>query len=190
MITYIFQSEDKSIDIHILTDACKGNDKSIITQNPVGKGLDSFVTLGFPYVNGVQVNEKDLVTFAHQNILNLYRFDENFPSNGTQLIGPIIEEWDYVFTVSPRMVRFTGQNQIEHIEVVSTKQRKLNGTDQGTAIKIPYEVKFNGPGVIWDEENQNLVTAISQNSHGTAHFIQSEGVPPITVYVEYHQTVS
>lgn len=190
MITYTFQNEDKSINIQILTDASKGNDKALITQDPKGNGLDSFVTIGFPYINGVMVNEKELITFAHQNILNLYRYDENFPANGNQLIGPVIEEWKYIFTVSPQMVRFTGQNQKVHVEVVSEKQRKLNGTNQGNPIKIPYDVKFNGPGVVWDEENLNLVTAISQNSHGTAQFIQSEGVPPIVINVEYQQTVS
>ena len=83
--------------------------------------------------------------------------------------------WEYTFTVSPASLSFSERGETKSVTVASTKQKKINGINDGDAVPVGYTRANSGTGVSGSGSSvtmsENAATSLRS---GKATFTQSE----------------
>lgn len=90
--------------------------------------------------------------------------------------------YEYTFTVNPNTLSFAATGESKSVTVTSTKQKKLNGHDSGSAESVTFSSSVEGTGF---SVNNTSITAAENTGEadrsGTAKFIQSESNKEVSV---------
>ena len=162
-----------------------------------------------PYVNGIPAGEAETVPYTlssdadwlHVQNTGEYTYDENqsersrnaqitvvAQDGGKKVTVNVLQEeaqvdWVYEFSVSPQTVSLVNAGTAQTVEVISRKQKRINGVNEGDAVSVDYSSSITAGFEI----DGNSISAAPNNTEdaksGTATFTQNESGRNATVAV-------
>ena len=119
---------------------------------------------------------------SRSDVLTITQLEEGSKQttvNVTQVAGTVT--YDYTFTVTPASLSFAVMGETKSFTVVSTRQKKINGTATGSPEAVNWSSSVTGSGF---SITNAAVTATENRTEsarsGTATFTQTGGNAPIT----------
>lgn len=92
-------------------------------------------------------------------------------------------EYEYTLTATPDSIAFAPAGETIAVNVVSTKQKKVNGTVEGSAVDTPYTMTVTGTGFT-KGSGTNVIAAENTGDTdrtGQAKFVQTESSKEVTI---------
>lgn len=146
----------------------------ITTGNPVNVAWHGTSTNG--YLKGSDISgstwtmTENRTESAREDILVINQLEDG----GKSLNIPVIQAaasvtYNYVFSITPNSLQFLALGEVKNVTIVSTKQKLINGTAQGSTSNVAFEI---GIGPSWVEfRNSGQITTLENKAESQRSYI-------------------
>lgn len=178
MRLYQFKNTNNSINVTVTTDGIGEQKRVFITATPTGPGHKTSGTipedsgaiqaLGFDFVVGTQRDHQDFVDFAEKAGLDLIQWNE----------GSTDKDYLYTLTVTPTTLSFDKEGGTKSLNIISTKQKVVNGAPTGTSIPVSIVNHVISGGAEFTAAGNVIIAKTNTGPStlsGTAKILQIEG---------------